>query len=209
MADLALEPAIKRAAVFIDGQNLFYAAKEAFGSLYPDYDAKALADRVCKANGLDPISIRFYTGVPDAQDNVKWSSFWAKKLLGMSRDGVMVYSRPLKYRNKTVKLPDGKTHSFLSASEKGVDIRIALDVIRMAIKNEYDVALIFSQDQDFSEVADEVRLIGAEHKRWVQVASAYPASPTFRNGRGINRTNWIKIDRATYQACLDAYNYGI
>ncbi len=79
----------------------------------------------------------------------------------------------------------------------------------MAIKKEYDVAVVFSQDQDFSEVADEVRLIGTEQKRWVQVASAYPVSPTFRNGRGINRTNWIKIDRTTYQACLDTYNYGI
>jgi len=195
--------------VFIDGQNLFYAAKEAFGSQYPDYDVKALAERVCKVNALVPVAIRFYTGVPDAQDNLKWSGFWANKLLGMSRDGVKVYSRPLKYRNKTVKLPDGKTHSFLSASEKGVDIRIALDVIRSAIKKEYDVALIFSQDQDFSEVADEVRLISAEQDRWVQVASAYPASPAFKNGRGINKTNWIKIDRATYQACLDTYDYGI
>ncbi len=29
------EPSVKRALVFIDGQNLFYAAKEAFGY---DYD---------------------------------------------------------------------------------------------------------------------------------------------------------------------------
>ena len=203
------EPIIKRAAVFVDGQNLFYAAKEAFGSLYPDYDVKTLADKVCASNGLTAVSIRFYTGVPDAQDNSKWSAFWAKKLLGMSRDGVKVYSRPLKYRNKSVKLPDGKTHSFLSASEKGVDIRIALDVIRLAISREYDVAVIMSQDQDFSEVADEVRLIGTEQVRWIKVASAYPASPACRNGRGINRTDWIKIDRTTYQSCLDAYNYGI
>lgn len=206
---MPIEPATKRAAVYIDGQNLFYAAKEAFGATYPDYDVKSLADKVCADKGFTPVLIRFYTGVPDAQDNPKWSAFWAKKLLGMSRDGVKVYSRPLKYRNKTVKLPDGKTHSFLSASEKGVDIRIALDVIRMAISKEYDVAVILSQDQDFSEVADEVRLIGTEQDRWVKVASAYPSSPAYRNARGINRTDWIKIDRTTYQSCLDAYNYGI
>lgn len=203
------EPAIKRAAVFVDGQNLFYGAKAAFGALYADYDVKALAEKVCQAKGWKPAAIRFYTGVPDAQDNAKWSGFWAKKLLGMSRQGVAVYSRTLKYRNKTVKLPDGKTHSFLSASEKGVDIRIALDVIRMAIRKEYDVAVIFSQDQDFSEVADEVRLIADEQRRWIRVASAYPSSPACKNGRGINKTDWIKIDRTTYQSCLDPYDYGL
>ena len=203
------EPAIKRAAVFVDGQNLFYGAKAAFGSVYADYDVKALAEIVCRNKGWKPVAIRFYTGVPDAQDNAKWSDFWANKLLGMSRQGVHVYSRSLKYRNKSVRLPDGKTHSFLSASEKGVDIRLALDVIRMAIRREYDVAVIFSQDQDFSEVADEVRLIAHEQGRWVGVASAYPSSPTCKNTRGINKTDWVKIDRATYQACLDAYNYGL
>ena len=35
-------------------------------------------------------------------------------------------------------------------------MRIALDVIRLAHRAEYDVALLFSQDQDLSEVAEEV-----------------------------------------------------
>ncbi len=37
------EPDHKRAVVFVDGQNLFFAAKEAFGYTYPNYDPKALA----------------------------------------------------------------------------------------------------------------------------------------------------------------------
>lgn len=37
-----LEPSIKRTAAFIDGQNLFYSAKEAFGRHFPDYDPIAL-----------------------------------------------------------------------------------------------------------------------------------------------------------------------
>ena len=36
------EPAIKRAIAFVDGQNLFYAAKEAFGYTYPNYDPDSL-----------------------------------------------------------------------------------------------------------------------------------------------------------------------
>ena len=74
----------------------------------------------------------------------------------MGKAGIQVYSRPLRYRNDIVKLPDGSTHTFLRGSEKGIDVRIALDVIRLAVGNEYDVAVVFSQDQDLSEAADEI-----------------------------------------------------
>jgi len=40
------EPTIKRAVAFIDGQNLFYAAKKAFGYQYPNYDPKLLAAHI-------------------------------------------------------------------------------------------------------------------------------------------------------------------
>ncbi|MBM4045546.1 MAG: hypothetical protein FJ279_10560 [Planctomycetes bacterium] len=69
------------------------------------------------------------------------------------------------------------------------------------------MALIFSQDQDLSEVADEVRAMPREQGRWIKVASAFPASPTTHNRRGIERTDWIPIDRAMYEACLDRRDY--
>jgi uncharacterized LabA/DUF88 family protein len=43
----------------------------------------------------------------------------------------------------------------LTAEEKGIDVRIAIDVIRLAHRNAYDVALLFSQDQDLSELCVE------------------------------------------------------
>jgi len=47
LPDVASEPAIKRATAFVDGQNLFYAARNAFGHKYPNYDVGALASAVC------------------------------------------------------------------------------------------------------------------------------------------------------------------
>src|SRR5207244_10481339 len=35
--------------------------------------------------------------------------------------------------------------------------------------------------------------IAQERSRWIKVASAYPLSPTTRNRRGINRTDWLPI----------------
>ena len=131
----------------------------------------------------------------------------AAKLLHMSRQGIYTFTRSLRYRNQVVNLPDGSQHTFLAAEEKGIDVRIAIDVIRMAHRNDYDVALIFSQDQDLSEVAAEVRVISQEQNRRIKVASAFPVSPTARNKRGINSTDWIPIDRAMYDTCLDPRDY--
>ena len=204
---MASEPAIKRAVAFVDGQNLFYAAKIAFGYPYPNYDILPLATAICQQQGWQLSDVRFYTGIPDATDNAFWNHFWTAKLAQMGRDKIAVFSRPLRYRNQTVRLPGGKTHTFLVGSEKGVDVRIAIDVIRLAHRGAFDVALVLSQDQDLSEVADEIRVIGREQNRWIKIASAFPTSPAFKNTHGIHRTDWIKIDRAAYDACIDPRDY--
>ncbi len=201
------EPPIKRAVAFIDGQNLFYAAKTAFGYKYPNYDPKALAARVCQSRGWQLDQTRFYTGFPSADDNPFWNHFWQAKLLQLTREGVHAFSRLLRYRLQTVRLPDGTTHSALVGQEKGVDVRLAIDVISLAHQQACDAALVFSQDQDLSEVADEIRKIAALQGRWIKMASAFPFSPASPNRRGINGTDWIRIDRATYDACLDSRDY--
>lgn len=200
------EPTTKRAVAFIDGQNLYHSAREAFGYPYPNYDVKKLAWAICNRQGWDLSQVRFYTGVPDRTDNQFWNQFWAGKLLTMSRQQVHIFKRSLRYRHKRIKLPNGSVYPVLMGEEKGIDVRIAIDVMRMAYRKEYDVALIFSQDQDLSEVADEIRVIAHEQDRWIKIAAAFPVSPTF-DKRGIERTDWIRIDRKTYEACLDPRDY--
>lgn len=202
-----VEPAIKRAVTFVDGQNLFHQTREAFGYTYPNYDIRKLSECVCRQMNWNLLQARFYTGVPDRSDDAFWNQFWAAKLAAMGRQGVEVYSRPLRYRNKTVRVQGGATYTFLTGEEKGIDVRIALDVIRFANANAYDVAVIFSQDQDLSEVAGEVRRIARQQSRWIKMACAFPVSPTTKNSRGINRTDWIKIDRAMYDSCIDPKDY--
>lgn len=195
------------AVVFVDGQNLFKAAKEAFGYTYPNYDVIGLASAVCATKGWRMKQVRFYTGIPDPTDNLFWNHFWGAKLLALSRAGAYTFSRPLRYRTKAITLPDGSQHSFIAAEEKGIDVRIALDVIRLAHRSEYDVGIIFSQDQDLNEVAKEVRELAREQGRWIKLASAFPMSPASRNRRGVDGTDWIPIDHAMYSANLDPVDY--
>jgi hypothetical protein len=161
----------------------------------------------CRRPWLEPDRDLLLHGIPDPIDNAFWNHFWTAKLAVMGTRGIQTFSRSLRYRNQTVRLPNGGSTTILVGQEKGVDIRIALDIVRLARENRYDVALIFSQDQDLSEAADEVKAISIEQGRSIKVACAFPISPTSENRRGINATEWIKIERATYDACLDPNDY--
>ena len=112
----------------------------------------------------------------------------------MKKPLVQTFSRPLVYRNGT-------------AQEKGIDVRLALDAVRFAHENLYDVALIFSQDQDFSELAVVIKRIAATQGRWVTVVCAYPFSAAYPNKSGIDKTDCFKIDKTLYDQAIDSYNY--
>jgi uncharacterized LabA/DUF88 family protein len=202
------EPTTKRVAAFVDGQNLFHGAKDAFGRRYPDFDPVALAGAVCGAHqDWDLRELHFYTGVPNAEDDPFWNAFWNSKLAVLGTRGVHCFQRPLRYHWRTVTLPDGSEHSLRSGFEKGIDVRLALDVVRLALDNAYDVALVFSQDQDLSEVAEELRVLARRERRWIKIASAFPVGDGSTNRRGINKTDWIPIGREVYEACLDPMDH--
>ncbi|MFA5139960.1 MAG: NYN domain-containing protein [Elusimicrobiota bacterium] len=204
-----------RAVAFIDGQNLYRGVKQAFGCSFPNYDVQALSRAVCALKGWALTGIRFYTGIPARRDDPFWHGFWAAKLLAMSRSGIRVFTRQLRDRRKTVMVPDdpafgsmaGKRFSFVVREEKGIDVRIALDMIRLCHQRAYDAALVFSQDQDLSEAAADVRSAGRALGRRVCIASAFPIAAGYGNRRGINGTDWIPLTREFYGRCIDPRDY--
>jgi hypothetical protein len=201
------EPANKRAFAYFDGQNLFNAAKESFGYPFPNYDPQKVAQTICAQQGWGLCGIHFYTGIPDQTMDPDRHHFWSAKLAIMGTRGVQSFTRPLRYQNKVITLPNGSITTTPVGREKGIDVRIALDVVRHALEKRYDVALILSQDQDLSEAVNDVKMIAQREQRWIKIASAFPFSPTSQNRRGINGTDWIKIDRQMYDACLDPNDY--
>lgn len=203
---MPIEPVGKRVVAFVDGQNLFYAAKRAFGYPRPEYDPRLLAEHVVKAKPDWRLTeVRFYTGVHKADVNPFWHHYWMAKLAVMGTRGIQSYSRPLRYQQQQVTVADGSTVTVLLGQEKGIDVRIALDMVRIARSNEADVLLLFSQDQDLSEAADEVRAISRQQDRWIRVVSAFPRGSHY--ARGVNNTEWFTLNQAAYDACLDPNDY--
>ncbi len=194
-----------------------------------------MADRLCAGKNWRCQEVRFYTGVPKLGDNPYWHKFWAAKRRFLSRDKrVYVFTRDTHYRDKRISfaedsgrlsladgtpldertqllLPNGRAIDgelwVRTGEEKGIDVRIALDMVRLTYHNAFDVGIVFSQDQDLSEAVSEVREIARDQKRPVEMFCAFPISGTTTNRNPIRGTTVLEIDRAFYDACLDKSNY--
>ena len=186
---------------FFDGQNVVHGARRAFDRFEPEFNPLRLSTALCDRAGWLLAGVRFYTGVPSERDDPAWRAFWTTQLGGMRNCGVHTFSRPVAYRSATVVCPVCGPRRVRVGAEKGIDVRIALDIVRLALDEVFDVALVFSQDQDLTEAIEDVRRVADLQNRWIKVACAFP-DQTGR-GRGIERTDWIRIDRTTWEACLD------
>ncbi|MGC6520251.1 MAG: NYN domain-containing protein [Candidatus Puniceispirillaceae bacterium] len=180
---------LPRVIAFFDGQNIYHSAKTAFPGAGDDYDPKSLAGLIAQRQGWTLVQTRFYTGVPDPKRDKNSADGWNARLQRMRHDGCVTVSRQLKYNLAGV------------PREKGIDVRLALDLIRLTLDRQMDVPLIFSQDSDFVEVSNEVRRLNRQGGHFVRMASAYPRSPLERNRRGIAQTDWHRFDRADWDSC--------
>lgn len=111
--------AVARAVAFIDGQNLFAAARDAFGVKASSFDVVALSHAVAVSRGWEVHGVRFYSGVPTASDNERLHRAWSSQLREMRTQGVHVTVRPLRRRRKRVRLDDGTSAEFTVLEEKG------------------------------------------------------------------------------------------
>lgn len=193
-----------RTIVFIDGQNLFHLAKKAWASKrdrttfqysWPSYDVEKLASAL---TAMSPdrrlVEIRFYTGVPDpwhGPSQSYWHGFWKNKLRFLRRRGVIVYR--------------GRVSA--AGQEKGSDVSLAIDLVKATYESDFDCAIIVSQDWDFGPAARLAKQIATNHRRRIEIESAFPVGPGSSSRRGVPGTKWVHINRSTYDACFDPRDY--
>lgn len=192
--------------VFIDGQNLYKSAKRAFGYNIPNFDVMSLAHGLAEQNNCKLGGVHFYTGMPGKTEDLKWHNFWARKLVDMGRVGVNIFNPPLRYQNQIETMPDGSERSTMMAREKGVDVRIAIDMVRHACLNTCDTMMLVSRDNDLAEAVKEARMIASSSRRRLEVLSAYPVSRECDH-KGVRDTRWVPMTAEFYNAHLDHRNY--
>jgi NYN domain len=138
-----------RVAVFIDLQNCYECARTAFHapgdpSYLGNMDLGRLARLLAGKGGpaLDLTFVGVYCGLADPRIAPKTNSARMKQIRAWERAGITVFARPLQYLRG------------LPPREKGVDVKLAIDIVMKAIEDVYDLAIIASCDSDLNPAID-------------------------------------------------------
>lgn len=193
-----------RLALFIDAQNTYKGAREAFCSYYAHYtegqtDPRKLAELIASRGAADgspcaATSVRIYTGYPDAyQDPTGYGAYRRQSSFWMTRE-VDVISRPLRYPYDPTQKPQ----------EKGIDVAISLDIARMALNREFDIGVLFSTDTDLLPAIEFVR----NHcDSDVQMTVAAWRSPTSNKNLSLPGLWCHRLSEGDYRSVSDPTNY--
>ena len=123
-----------RIAIFIDGNNLFHAAR----TIGIEVDYAKLLKLLCQGGSL--LRAFFYTGVDENASKQQGFLLW------MRRNGYRVVQKELKV------FPDG-------TKKANLDVEIAVDMLSLCGK--YETSILVSGDEDFAYAINAVAYKGA------------------------------------------------
>lgn len=177
------KPAPVRIAVFVDGQNLYHRCRDHFG--WPWVHPRRLAS-VLLEEDLSPhdahsrvvACVRYYTGIHDLAHRPEPHGLMVRRLQAYEEDGVTPIAIPLRYDGRGV------------GREKGVDVRMALDMVRLGRKGLFDVAVVVSEDSDLDEAVKDLYAL-RDHERWIAVENALP----YTGAGGARNPRWLRSAR--------------
>ena len=191
-----------RTFVLIDGQNLYHLARRAWASgpqspyAWPSHDVEKLASiLVSRTPGRTLAETRFCTGVPDpaaGPSQLFWHGFWSNKIRYLRSRGIYVYR--------------GRVNA--GGQEKGVDVSLALDLVRATYDRQYEAAIIVSHDWDFGpavRLAKETAPSAGPEARLRVLFPGRSWEPFTERSSGNDLG--VPIDQATYDACRDSRDY--
>lgn len=149
---------VRRVVLFVDAQNFYRGARRAFfdnaraPSRYGQFHPWRLGELLSARDpGRELVDVRLYTGRPDAylqptayRANVLQCGAW-------ERAGCYVFTRPLRYPPRWPRNSDRRR-----PEEKGIDVAMAIDIVRLADRGAYDVAIICSADTDLAPAVEDV-----------------------------------------------------
>ena len=200
-----------RAVVFLDYQNVYKGAREAFGlrgqpSRRGQVDPLRLAELIIARHPDEThlAGVRVYRGRPDsAKDprayaaNMRQSAAQEKRGEGL----VSVITRTLRYPSDWPSSP---------AQEKGIDVALAVDFVTMALGGAYEVGILFSTDTDLLPALEAVIGLDSHPYPRCEVAAWSEPGTYSRRLQVPNRRIWCHwLGPDDYAAVEDPTDYNI
>ena len=168
---------MKRTIVFVDANNWYHNVKKFFNP--GDIDIVKLSQFLCKVKGYELKEIRWYASTPHITDGAPMYYRHMSFLEHLKKRGVKVITRKLqKFSNKEILKKKRQTlenldlcdrckpiveSAFLDLAdikrkEKGIDVWIAVDIIRLGIiEDKYDICILISGDADFTPALNLIK----------------------------------------------------
>ena len=187
--------------VFIDYQNIATTALECFPRTaalrrFTHIDPICLAERIVDRRRFasELSGIRVYRGRPEPHRQPGLAAASDAQAAAWQHDPrVTVERRPLRY-------PSG--FPVERPQEKGIDVALAVDFVRLAIDGAYDVGVIVSHDTDLMPAVETVIDLGLAH---VEVSGWARRNRLWIRG---TKLPWSHdLGEADYQAVCDDTDY--
>jgi uncharacterized LabA/DUF88 family protein len=139
-------PTCRRTVVFVDYQNMYRSAREAFGweskgGHFGSFRPYGLGRQLVRDESRVLTQVRVYTGLHTPHRNPVQHGQMQRRMLAWvaaAPDKVQVFPRSLAYD------ASGR------AREKGVDVELAIDIVSLAIDDAFDVLAVASADTDLA-----------------------------------------------------------
>ncbi|MDR3558413.1 MAG: Type 1 glutamine amidotransferase-like domain-containing protein [Candidatus Pacebacteria bacterium] len=163
----------ERIQIFIDGSNFYHLALEKLGIRDTQFDYDGFASFLASGRTISEMGKRLYVGTVKEQEgdgksvfamsrqmaffsHLK-SSHWEIKTsaLKMRTEELVVDERVTEHK-KLIKAGIRKIR-FERLREKGIDVKLATDLITAAMDDRYDTAIVVSSDADLIPAIDWVR----------------------------------------------------
>jgi uncharacterized LabA/DUF88 family protein len=185
---------MERVIVFIDGSNFYHGLKESFGHARADF--RRFCDLVC---GSDRrlVHVHYYNVALRQADNPEQYA-GQQRFFGQLRliPYLTVHLGRLVDRHKEETCPKcSEAYTVEYQTEKGVDVQIASHMLVNAFDNQYDTAILISQDGDFAPVVAEILRLNKQ----VENADFPHRLPSYLS-RQCSRV--IRLDKELLEGCM-------
>jgi uncharacterized LabA/DUF88 family protein len=135
----------QKVCIFIDGSNFYHGLKSQFGNTHIDF--YKLSQALCGSTRM-LIRTYYYNAPVNKDDDEEMYKHQQRFFANLDRTPYLT--------KRLGRLEHRDDHVI----EKGVDIFLAVDMLKYGYNNSYDVAILISSDGDFSEAINAVKDLG-------------------------------------------------
>jgi len=183
----------ERVSILIDGANFYHLVLKKLGIDEALFDFDAFATFLANGRTIPAMGKRYYIGtVRERENDEKSKQAMARQtslFTILKKAGWEIKTSKLKTRVEEIPI-DGRVQDFQKIQrlgiksikverqrEKGVDVKLATDIIVGAVDGQYDTAIVVSSDSDLVPAIDWVRIRKKRKVEYVGFSIPHEANP--------------------------------